>query len=120
MTAALVVLAVPVWLFLISPFWLSARENAVPDLDRLQLPPGTTIVSVSEGSSNASAWHEVELRPADGTTEDELLERLGIVDGHEVCWNDGPPMFWTACIGRDESVRNHDKVVIYYLYDRPL
>ena len=44
-TAVLAVLAVPAWLFIGSPFVLAVRENAVPDLDNLSLPTGTTIVA---------------------------------------------------------------------------
>jgi len=117
-TAVLAVLAVPAWLFIGSPFVLAVRENAVPDLDNLSLPTGTTIVAAERECGSGGCWHEVELRPADGTTNAQLLDEFGVGGGREACKNEGPPMFWTSCLYRDRSVRHQDKVVIAFYYKR--
>lgn len=117
-TAVLAVLAAPAWLFMGSPLVLAVRENAVPGLDNLSLPAGTTIIATQRGCGSGGCWNEVELRPADGTTNAQLLDELGVTGGREACKNEGPPMFWTTCLYRDTSVRHQDRAVIAFYYKR--
>lgn len=113
---AVVGAAIPAWMFVISPLTPAVMENAVPDVDDLELPPGTSLVTTEKGCGSGGCWVDVELRPAGGTSEIALLRGSASPTTATCASSAVPRMFWTVCRWRSDRAVHRDRIVVSMAY----
>jgi hypothetical protein len=82
--AALLALAYVLWAAYLA---LMAGEGAVPPGSRLpDVPSGAQVVSETEQCASGGCWREVVVRPADGTSPEELASQMGVSAEERYSW----------------------------------